>query len=82
MKACLIHSGRDPIRTRDLLKLQGSMPSAVAQGFDPNDLDTLNPWTIEGRYPDDLDAAAAIEARICIEAAEHVIRAANAVISP
>lgn len=82
MKACLIHTGRDPMRTHDLLKLHGSMPLAVSSGFDPNDLDALNPWTIEGRYPDDLDAAAATEARICIEAAERIIRAANAVISP
>ncbi len=82
LKACLIHSGRDPMRTHDLLKLQGLMPVEVASRFDPSDLDTLNPWTIEGRYPDDLDAAAAAEARICIEAAERVIRAANGVISP
>ncbi len=80
IKACLIHSGRDPRRTHDLLKLRTALSDDVASRFQSDDLASLNPWTIEGRYPDDLDAAAEADAGACIEAAERVIQAARSVI--
>ena len=42
-----------------------------------DDLDELNPWTIEGRYPADLGDVARRHITSLLEAADRVVRAAR-----
>jgi hypothetical protein len=41
-------------RIHDLVGLRRLLPEMCQARFDPADLELLNPWTIEGRYPADL----------------------------
>lgn len=69
IKALLIHSDVVLRRSHDLFELVGLLPDADATVIDEDDLEVLNPWAIEGRYPADLDdiaterAAGVVEAR-------------------
>ena len=52
-------------------------PTIDQQRFMGDDLDELNPWTIEGRYPADLGDVARRHITTLLEAADRVVRAAR-----
>lgn len=54
LKALLIARGVVLRRLHDLIALHMLLPEIDQERFDAADLDALNPWTIEGRYPADL----------------------------
>ena len=54
LKSLLIERGVEVPRIHDQIGLQRLLPEMDQAGFDPADLELLNPWTIEGRYPADL----------------------------
>ncbi len=54
LKSLLIDRGVEVPRIHDLVGLHRLLPETDQARFDPNDLELLNPWTIEGRYPADL----------------------------
>ena len=80
LKAVLIQRGVPLRRLHDLIALQRMLPSVEQQRFSNSDLDELNPWTIEGRYPADLgDVATARIARL-LDAADRVLNSAQTAI--
>lgn len=54
LKAVLIRLGVEVPRIHDLVGLHRLLPESEQGCFDESDLEALNPWTIEGRYPADL----------------------------
>lgn len=54
LKAVLIQLGVEVPRIHDLIGLHRLLPEPDQGRFDEGDLEVLNPWTIEGRYPADL----------------------------
>jgi hypothetical protein len=58
-----------------LRRLAGTLPAADRAGFDDRDLDLLNPWPIDGRYPADLIDADVEVVHDVIAAAERVVAA-------
>jgi HEPN domain-containing protein len=54
LKSLLIDRGVEVPRVHDLIGLHRLLPEMDQARFDPADLELLNPWTIEGRYPADL----------------------------
>lgn len=54
VKAVLIRLGVEVPRIHDLVGLHRLLPESEQARFDGSDLEALNPWTIEGRYPADL----------------------------
>lgn len=57
MKAWLIASGIPFRKVHDLAELLALLPADAARRLDTADLQTLNPWSILGRYPDDVSEA-------------------------
>jgi len=57
LKAALIRLGVEVPRIHDLVALHRLLPEPDQSRFDVGDLEVLNPWTIEGRYPADLPDA-------------------------
>lgn len=58
MKALLIRRGVALPRIHDLIELQRLLSIEDGDGFQVADLELLNPWTIDGRYPADIGDAA------------------------
>jgi len=56
-----------------LSQLHASYPPASAPDIDPEDLDILDPWVIDGRYAADLPDLGAIEAQVLLAAAQRII---------
>ena len=56
------------------------LPSADQQQFSNSDLDELNPWTIEGRYPADLRDLATARITSLLDAANRVPNSAQTAI--
>ncbi|MBI2168495.1 MAG: hypothetical protein HYU28_03195 [Actinobacteria bacterium] len=54
-----------------------SAPSPDRDRFAPDDLDSLNPWSIEGRDPADMADVASERIRGLVTAAERVARSAR-----
>ncbi len=54
LKALLIGFGVEVPRIHDLVGLHRLLPEPAQARFDEGDLEVLNPWTIEGRYPANL----------------------------
>ena len=54
LKSLLIELGIEAPRVHDLVGLHRLLPESEQGRFRPADLEVLNPWTIEGRYPADL----------------------------
>jgi HEPN domain-containing protein len=54
LKALLIALGIEVPRIHDLIGLHRLLPEPDQERFEAVDLEVLNPWTIEGRYPADL----------------------------
>lgn len=76
MKAWLISLGIPFRRVHDLAELLALLPADAAQQLDIADLQILNPWSILGRYPDDVSEATEEEARQCVTSAQRVLEAA------
>lgn len=75
MKAWLIASEIPFRKVHDLAELLALLPADAASRLDVADLQTLNPWSILGRYPDDVSEATATEASACVAAAQRVLDA-------
>lgn len=75
LKAWLIASGIPFRKVHDLAELLALLPADAARRLDTADLQTLNPWSILGRYPDDVSEAAEEEALACVAAAQRVLEA-------
>lgn len=54
LKSLLIELGIEVPRIHDLIGLHRLLPETAQVRFAGADLEVLNPWTIEGRYPADL----------------------------
>ena len=80
LKALLIARGVVLRRLHDLLALRALLPLEDQERFDLADLDALNPWTIEGRYPADIADTASDRITPLLEAATRVVAAAGAAI--
>lgn len=75
MKAWLIASGIPFRKVHDLAELLALLPADAARRLDTADLQTLNPWSILGRYPDDVSEATEEESFACVAAAQRVLEA-------
>jgi HEPN domain-containing protein len=78
IKALLIARDIDPPKLHDLDRLVTRLPEADASAFDGIDLPELTRWSIEGRYPADLDEATRADGLRAIELAHSVIAAVEA----
>lgn len=54
LKSLLIERGIEMPRIHDLVGLHRLLPETDQRRIEVADLEVLNPWTIEGRYPADL----------------------------
>lgn len=77
MKALLIRRGVVLRRIHDLVELQRLLPNADGDAFDLDDLELLNPWTIDGRYPADPGDGALDEAGLAVAAAGRIVEIAR-----
>lgn len=67
-----------PVRkVHELSRLAAMLPPEDAASFAKTDLDLLQPWNIEGRYPADLPQQGPSDLTRLIEAAERVVAAAK-----
>ncbi|MGH9023976.1 MAG: HEPN domain-containing protein [Acidimicrobiia bacterium] len=82
LKALLIDVGVAFPRIHNLLRLAALLPDPLQEMFDPGDLAQLNPWVIEGRYPDDAIDASADVANILVELAAKVLASAQRSLLP
>ena len=73
LKAYLISRAVPFRRVHDLADLRALLPSGTDIGISDADLERLNPWAIEGRYPGDVADATRSEANECVAAAERVV---------
>lgn len=73
MKALLIRNGVVLRRIHDLVELQRLLPTSDGGEFDLADLELLNPWTIDGRYPADIGDAPPGEIAAAVEAAGRIV---------
>ena len=77
MKALQIRRGVLVRKVHNLVELVRELPASDQQRLDQADLNLLNPWTIDGRYPadqGDVDERLAIEV---LEAARRVVSVAE-----
>ncbi len=73
LKALLILRDIDPPRLHDLDRLAQRLPAHEASAFASIQLPELTRWSIEGRYPADLDEATHADASKSIDAAQQVL---------
>lgn len=78
LKALAIRRGVTVPPIHDLVELAELLSPSDRSRFEPDDLDSLNPWTIEGRYPANLFDVASERVRGLVTAAERVMSAAHA----
>lgn len=72
IKALLVFSDIDPPRSHDLLRLARMLTEAHADRLVELGLEELTRWSIEGRYPADLDEATSTDATRAIDLARQV----------
>ncbi len=77
IKACLISFGMAFTKVHDLGDLRALLPIGIVDVSD-EDLELLNPWAIEGRYPGDARDATSTQADECVRAAERVLATTRA----
>ena len=73
LKAGLFAANSAVPKIHGLSQLHASYPPASAPDIDPEDLDILDPWVIDGRYAADLPDLGAIEAQVLLAAAPRII---------
>jgi HEPN domain-containing protein len=67
-----------PVRKiHNLVQLVRELPVEDSRGLAQADLNLLNPWTIDGRYPAEHEAVSADETLRAVEAAERILAAAR-----
>jgi HEPN domain-containing protein len=65
-----------PVRKiHNLVQLVRPLPTEDSGLFGAEDLNLLNPWTIDGRYPTDQEGVTVDETRRAVEAAERILAA-------
>ncbi len=74
LKAAVVAQDLDPPKTHNLLVLEQLMPRAIVEALGEVDLEKLTSWSIQGRYPGDLEDATSADAGEPIEAASAVLR--------
>jgi HEPN domain-containing protein len=77
LKAVLIRLGVEVPRIRDLVGLHRLLPESHQARIDESDLEALNPWTIEGRYPADLPDSDRSMIEESLAAARRILEAAT-----
>lgn len=77
LKAILIRLDVEVPRMHDLIGLHRLLPESEQGRFDGSDLEALNPWTIEGRYPADLPDSDRSMIEESLAAARRVLDAAT-----
>jgi HEPN domain-containing protein len=80
LKAYLIAAAAPFSKTHDLADLRALIPTDAEIGIADADLQRLNPWTIEGRYPGEIPDATDAQAENCVQAAERVVDGVRAAI--
>lgn len=75
LKSILIERGIEVPRIHDLIGLRRLLPDMDQGSFEAVDLEVLNPWTIEGRYPADLPEVDDAVLEETLAAARRVLRA-------
>lgn len=75
LKGALIARGIATRKVHDLVALQAALLPADAAVVSAADVDLLNPWNIEGRYPADLGDADEVLAMATIDAADRIVTA-------
>jgi HEPN domain-containing protein len=73
LKALLILRDIDPPKLHDLDRLAQRLPDDEGRSFAMIELPELTRWSIEGRYPGDLDEATPADALQAIAVARHVL---------
>jgi HEPN domain-containing protein len=73
LKALLILRDVDPPKLHDLDRLAQRLPDDEGSAFAPIELPELTRWSIEGRYPADLDEATHTDAVKAIVVARQVL---------
>jgi hypothetical protein len=69
----LVLLGVDFAQTHALERLQDLLPPSAASAFDAGTLTRLPPWSVAGRYPEDISSPSAETARHAVEAAQTVL---------
>lgn len=77
LKSLLIELGIEVPRIHDLIGLHRLLPDTDQGRFDAADLEALNPWSIEGRYPADLPDVDDAVLEATLAAARRVLDAAT-----
>ena len=77
LKAAVVLRAVTLQRTHDLARLLQLLPPADAELFERADLIVLNPWSIAGRYPADLDDPGRDELGVIVEAARRTVAIAR-----
>ncbi len=75
LKAGLISTNQQFPKIHGLTRLLASYPDAARPGLDEDDLDTLDPWVVNGRYAADLPAVDSAEATVMVAIATQVVEA-------
>lgn len=78
LKAAIVACGVDPPRTHSLLRLEALVAGEMRAALAAVDLAGLTRWSIEGRYPDELDEATTADATAAVEAAAAVLEIVRA----
>jgi HEPN domain-containing protein len=73
LKAIFVAQDLDPPKNQNLLVLEQLMPPGVLEALREVDLEGLTSWSIEGRYPANLEEATAVDATNAIDAAATVL---------
>lgn len=81
LKALLVSADVRFPRTHDLVALEGLIQLSM-RVFDPDDLDVLNPWSMQGRYPADIGEVSAEATTTVVTAAERVVQAVAGALGP
>lgn len=77
LKASLVASGTPFRKTHDLAILVGLQPEAIRSLLGDVDLELLQPWAVETRYPSDLPDATTSEASSAVTTAAEVLAVVN-----
>ena len=75
LKSLQIRRGILVRKVHNLREIVQELPEGDRQLFDPEDLDLLNPWTIGGRYPADLEEVDGEVTRSIVAAVDRVLSA-------
>jgi HEPN domain-containing protein len=81
LKAVVIFRSVPLPRTHDLVRLLQLCPPQDAKEFEANDLTELNPWTIEGRYPADLEEPGDEQLALLAASAHSVVASARSILA-